>query len=163
MRTPLRLALPFEPPDNVTIKNKSTESIGAKAAVPEACGQSELAKAVRPLEHTGEPENTRGNVPPRHAISVAAIVPVPVTCPPRSENDSPVIKPPPGSTVIVKTIQNDFVSDEAAKNSGAPLNRVNSKPALSGELRAVGYRTSVIDGSPPNPVINLSPTSQPFG
>jgi len=165
------VALPFEPPDSVINKDKSIEPTAEKEAIAESCGENKLARTVRPLEHTGETGIGRGNVPSKHATSDAAIVPVPVTCMPRSENKSPIINSPPGSTVTLKAMPNDLVSDEPAKNGdpNRPLfNRLNSKPAVSGELSGVGNRMrvpieEVAEELELKSVINLSPTSQPLG
>jgi len=166
---PPTLAVPFVPPDRVTVKIESIDCTGEKVVIAANGGEVELARAVRALEHDGEAGKGRGKVPPRHATSDASIVPDPVTWVLSSENRSPTIELL-GPTEAVSAMANDFVSPSPTEN-GRPNSeafvRVNAKPAVLDELIGVGKLMRV-----PMPVTlelqakperSWSPTVQPLG
>jgi len=167
--TPPTLAVPFAPPDRVTVKIESIDCTGEKVLIPENCGEVALAKAVRALEHKGEGIRGRGKVPPRHATSDAWIVPDPVTWVLSSENRSPTIEllEP---TEALSAMANDFVSPDATEN-GKPNSeasvRVDDKPAVSDESIGVGklmrVPMPVTLELQPKPERSWSPTVQPLG
>ena len=165
---PPTLAVPFAPPERVTVKIESIDCTGEKVVIAANVGDVELARAVRALEHKGE-ERGPEKIPPRHTTSDASIVPDPVTWVLSSENRSPTIELP-GPTEAASAMSNDFVSEGPTENgkpnSGAFV-KVNAKPAVLDEVIGVGKLMRV-----PMPVTvelqekperSWSPTVQPVG
>src|SRR5258708_22558403 len=74
---PPTLAVPFVPPDRVTVKIESIDCTGEKAGIAGNRGAVELATAVRALEHGGEGRKGPGKGAPRHAGSDASTGPDP--------------------------------------------------------------------------------------
>ena len=158
---PLTLAVPFPPPDKVTVKIESIDCTGEKVVIAVNAGDVELAKAVRALEHKGE-ERGPEKIPPRHTTSDASIVPDPVTWVLSSENRSPTIELV-GPTVDLNAMENEFVCPDPTETP-EPKNRLKDKPAVSDDVIGVGKLTEV----PPMPLVakperSWSPTVQPLG
>jgi hypothetical protein len=160
---PPTLAVPFAPPDRVTVKIESIDCTGKKVVIAANGGEVELARAVRALEHKGEAGKGRGKIPPRHATSDAWIVPDPVTWVLSSENRSPTIELL-GPTEDVSAMANDLVSPDPTETP-EPNSRLKAKPAVSDEVIGVG-KLIWVKPMPPDeakPERNWSPTVQPLG
>ena len=160
---PPTLAVPFVPPDRVTVKIESIDCTGKKVVIAANGGEVELARAVRALEHKGEAGKGRGKVPPRHATSDASIVPDPVTWVLSSENRSPTIELL-GPTEDVSAMANDLVSPDPTETP-EPNSRLKAKPAVSDEVIGVG-KLIWVKPMPPDeakPERSWSPTVQPLG
>ncbi len=158
---PPTLAVPFIPPDRVTVKIESIDCTGEKVVIAANGDEVELARAVRALEHKGE-ERGPEKIPPRHTTSDASIVPDPVTWVLSSENRSPTIELL-GPTEAASAMENEFVCPDATETP-EPKNRLKDKPAVSDEVIGVGKLTEV----PPMPLVakperSWSPTVQPLG
>jgi hypothetical protein len=158
---PPTLAVPFVPPDRVTVKIESIDCTGKKVVIAANGGEVELARAVRALEHKGE-ERGPEKIPPRHTTSDAWIVPDPVIWVLSSENRSPTIELL-GPTEAASAMENEFVCPDATETP-EPKNRLKDKPAVSDEVIGVGKLTEV----PPMPLVakperSWSPTVQPLG